>query len=101
MLALALFNPGEVVEIRDFAGDLDRDFIGIKMGDAAHTAFSGENCVGECSVAHSIGADHTHACDYDSSIHAHPLSLENYTRVQCRLDAFAQRRSTNKKALTR
>src|SRR5689334_15476039 len=70
MFAFVGGDPGELVEVLHFAGDLYGTGAGIEACDPLHTTFSVKHGATERRPANSIRADHAHAGDHDSRFHA-------------------------------
>ncbi len=70
VLALPGIDPGEFVEIRDLAGNLDRQTAGIKPRNALHAGLAGKDCPGKGRLANAIGADDAESGDDDAGKHA-------------------------------
>src|SRR6185437_1093342 len=66
VLALVWLNPGQFVEIADFARDLHRLLAGIEAADAGYAALARQHCPAEGFPANPVRTDHTHSSDDDS-----------------------------------
>ena len=58
------------------AGNLHRDFRGIELGNAPDATLPAQESHLRMRVADAIRTDHAHTRNHDSSIHAHPFSVE-------------------------
>src|SRR6185369_7158952 len=80
MLALLLFHPCQLIEIRDFARNLNFNRRRIESRDSAHAAPPSQGCIGERRRPNPIGTDYSHAGDDATPFHVPSLgtvSLRN------------------------
>ena len=71
MLALVGIDPGKLVEIGYFTGNVNRQLAGIKTRDPLHPGLSAHDGATKCILTDPKRADHTHTSDYNSR--KHPL----------------------------
>jgi hypothetical protein len=76
MLAFPHIDPGEFVEVRDFARNLDGQRRRIKTRNAFHAGFACQNGATESLFAYSVGADNTHSTNHYPGKHQVSVSDE-------------------------